>query len=523
MVDSEGKKRCPDCDTRKLASEFPRSLTAADGLESYCRICKCKRTNAYRARVKAQRLAAMSTPPAPIQTAPEAVSGDVEANPWDTKTEPPALPPAPSDLESLSDDARTLQIVDIIAEAAEAEGVEPCDCTWADFVKYTKFAWGESRQGISRRHITKVGGFNAIRDAHYPPKATYHQVARRENQDLAQMHRERARKETRDALLVRQLEEVLASAPIRVMPAEGYARKYSDGYEGSRVVTSVWNDDHFDPGSSLLGYDETGQCRRVAKILSQHLDFKRQHRAKSEARVIINGDMIENWLHGRRGAHPSVQAVSAADKYAQVIRQLAAEFIRVHVVICPGNHDRDVAFDPKRAIDEKAYGYTTIIAGLIRAACRELKNVNFTVGGPEVVFDSFGQKVMVTHGDTIFGQVSPRKLNTTAVSYLVERFNSSVDMLGRVRMIWIAHWHVDAHATTDSGVQIRINPALTPTNEYARSFGAFQAYNGHYVYEEAPGHVYGDNRLARVTMEDSNNAALDGLIQPFTSVTDVAA
>jgi hypothetical protein len=105
MVDAEGKKRCPDCDTRKPAAEFPRSLTAADGLESYCRPCKCKRTNAYRARLKAQRLAAMSAPPAPVQTAPEAVSGDVEASSWDAKTEPPVSPPESDPLTQAYEEA----------------------------------------------------------------------------------------------------------------------------------------------------------------------------------------------------------------------------------------------------------------------------------------------------------------------------------------------------------------------------------------------------------------------------------
>lgn len=507
MADS---KRCSACKLNLPAEKFSADRNAASGLRACCKGCEAERSRKRRAGYRGE-----------VRTGPAVDFEITVAEPEGlnvSDTEPDPLPVKALDFEKLTDDQKTDHIVSVIPEVARANGIEPCDVTWHDFRAYTQYAWGESNVGIARRHIGRFS-FNGIRDANFPPAATAIAIEKLEIQDRAKENRDTGRKETRDAMLVRQLDEVLARAPIKVMPAEGAARKFSDGYQGSRIVTSVWNDDHFAPECTLPGYDEAGQCRRVAKITQQHLEFKRHYREKTEARVIINGDMIENWLHGKRWAHPSVQAVSAAEKYSQVIRHVAAEFPRVHVLVVPGNHDRDVAFDPHRAVDEKAYGYTTIIAGLIRVACQNLKNVRLELASPEGIFDSFGSRVLVTHGDTVLGQVSPKKLNTTAAAYVLERFNAAQGALGPVKLVWMGHWHVDAHATTDSGIQIRFNPALTPSNEFARSIGAFQSFNGHYVYEETPGHPFGDNRLVRVTIEDSNDTGLDGLIRQFEALS----
>lgn len=483
-------RQCSKCGHLKPLEEF-RVCTPAGARRNECKGCEAKKKREYRV----------------------GLNFDIDV------VEPPPAPVAGTlDLEKLTDDEKTAHIADLIPQAAKASGVAPSDCTWADFRAYCKIAWGESTEGIARRHITRVGGFNAIRDAHFPPTATEYALERRELHELATQNRHAARGETRDALFLRQLEAVLGRVPPRAVAAEGWARKFSDGYIGSRIVTAIWNDDHFDPGCTLPGYDEVGQCRRAAKIASQHVEFKRQYRERAEARIVVNGDMIENWLHGPRGAHPSVQAVSAAEKYAAVVGYVAANYPKVSVVFVPGNHDRDIGTDPGRAIDDKARGFATVIAGMVRAACRNLKNTTVELAAPEAHLDYFGIRAMATHGDTLFGQVSPKKLNTSAIEHVVTRFNAAQGAAGPARLVLLGHWHVDAHTTLDSGVRIQINPALTPSNEHARSIGAFESACGHYVFESAPGHVWGDNRLVRVDGETSKDAGLDGLIAPFVEM-----
>ncbi len=48
MIDSEGKKLCPTCKKRKLASEFHRSKTSSDGRQGYCSSCSCDRFRKWR-------------------------------------------------------------------------------------------------------------------------------------------------------------------------------------------------------------------------------------------------------------------------------------------------------------------------------------------------------------------------------------------------------------------------------------------------------------------------------------------
>lgn len=62
-----------------------------------------------------------------------------------------------------------------IGKAAEAMNIEPWDMTWYQFKHHIDIIWGSNKAGIKSHHITQCGGYNRIRDAHFPPAQTTRQ------------------------------------------------------------------------------------------------------------------------------------------------------------------------------------------------------------------------------------------------------------------------------------------------------------------------------------------------------------
>ncbi|NJO65352.1 MAG: hypothetical protein HC836_46850 [Richelia sp. RM2_1_2] len=132
--------------------------------------------------------------------------------------------------------------------------------------------------------------------------------------------------------------------------------KRPENFIPSRTHTLVLSDLHIgsDIDSSETGsvpYGKVEEARRLAYVVSETIEYKKQYKNQTHLEVLIIGDIIDGLLHdARSGAVLAEQFARAIHLLSQAITQLALVYPTVAVRCATGNHGRNTARHKERAV-----------------------------------------------------------------------------------------------------------------------------------------------------------------------------
>lgn len=190
--------------------------------------------------------------------------------------------------------------------------------------------------------------------------------------------------------------------------------------------------------------------------------------------ILAYGDHTSGEIHGHaqrsyfRNQFKNCYAIGQL--HALMIRDLAPNFNRVHVVYLPGNHGRrSIKKDYHGAHDNWDY----LIGELARMHCADLKNVNFLIPDAwSVNLNINGVGCNLSHGDDIAGSLG-------IPFYGMVRAQKNMIALGSIsggiplRYFFMGHHHVAA-TLSDMNGELLVNGAWAGTDSYA--YNKFKGY-----------------------------------------------
>lgn len=292
----------------------------------------------------------------------------------------------------------------------------------------------------------------------------------------------------------------------------------------TRAVTLTLSDLHFggDLKSEETGADSYGaveEARRLAEIVRQTCDYKPQYRKETKLVLNLGGDLFEGKLHDPQDAAPmSEQVCRTIHLLGQAIAHLAAHYPEVQVNCTTGNHGRDMNRHSGRATTGKWDSIETVIYFALKTALKAHKNVSFSIPKtPYVMYEVFGAKYFLTHGDNVLNAGNPGKsINVRNLEFQLNRINASLQDKDEVKVAIVGHTHVASVSLMAPGVTVVTNGALTPVNGFAVSLGILEGVCSQTLFEAVPGHPIGDIRFIRVDSNTDKDSTLDDIIKPWS-------
>lgn len=412
-----------------------------------------------------------------------------------------------------------------IRECAENLSIPPSDVDYSQLTAYLK----EINEGMSndeKREMKVMGGFNAIKTAHYPKTfdaVTDADLKKHRIRQLAKANEAEAKDNIFNKSLAQTLDSLLSKHLSGKITPSGYAVKTSHP-NIKREVNICLSDLHFgdfmDPAKGLMQYGQTEAARRLAKVVKQVIEYKAQYRHETSLRVHLLGDIIHGKLHDPQASDElSHQMVMAMHLLTQAIATFAKNFPTVTVHCVSGNHGRNPMRHPKHATYDKYDSYETVVYHGLKLAASNLKNVTFDIPkSPYVTFNSFDARVFGTHGDTVFnvGRMWDM-INASSLEQQINRINAAQPKQKEFKLFFVGHIHMGSLVHLQNQVKLITNGALVPSDEYSRSIGMFESTCGQTMWESTPGHVVGDYRFIEVNDADTDSS-LDAIIRPFTGL-----
>lgn len=412
------------------------------------------------------------------------------------------------------------RVAELIKECAEAQGVDPSEIAWLDFQTWVRETNGDVK--TLQSSLSKIGGYNAIRDSFYPPKPTLKNQEKRIIGRHALVNRREGRAEADKELVLAQIEEFAKKVfKGRVAGFKPRAQKKAI----SRSLNLVLSDLHI--GSDLIGalidgedYGVEEEARAIAKICLETANYKPQYREETELFVAINGDVIENLMHDiRDGANLSEQICRAIHILIQALAYLCSAFPRVHCYWTTGNHDRILQRHPKRATSSKADSYGTVIGFAVKSALARLTNLTFEIPlTPWAEWREFGWVFFSTHSDNVISHGYPgSSISTKLMTQCVDTLNSGLKEEDQADCVIVGHTHTSFVTQLSNCVWFVNNGSTKPADGYTVStFGRRKGTpRAQTLFETTEQYPVGDVRFLQVDASTSRDASLDKIIQPF--------
>jgi hypothetical protein len=302
------------------------------------------------------------------------------------------------------------------------------------------------------------------------------------------------------------------------------SRNWIPTYKGKKTrITERWlnlmlSDFHF--GSELDGrlvrypYGPTEESRRLAAIVAQAADYKRQYRKETSLAMHLLGDIIQGNIHDpQSSANLTVQYDRALHHLIHAIEFVSAEFRQVVVYTSVGNHGRDIARHPDRAVQDKYDSHEYRIYRALHHSFRHVPNVKIkTPIRPYYICTQFGQKSFFTHGDGIFNFGNPGSLiRVNNLEAQIGRFRTAAPDNADVTLFGGGHVHTSCIVDVGSSTVIT-NGCLLPGDQFSQSIGHFASRCSQQLWESVPGHQLGDNRKLYVNSDTDTSKEFDKII-----------
>jgi len=301
-------------------------------------------------------------------------------------------------------------------------------------------------------------------------------------------------------------------------------RSWIPTYKGKKTTrTERWlnlmlSDMHF--GAELDGrlvrypYGPVEESRRLAAVVAQVADYKRQYRKETSLALHVLGDVIEGNIHDpQSSANLTVQFDRALHHLIHAIEFLATEFRQVVVYTAVGNHGRDIARHPERALQDKYDSHEYRIYRSLYHAFRSVPNVRVeTHIRPFYICSQFGQKALYTHGDAIFNFGVPGKLlRVGMLEAQIGRFRTAHQDNADVTQFCGGHVHTACDVDVGDSTVIT-NGAMLPGGQFSQSLGYFASHCSQQLWESVDGHQFGDHRRLYVGITEDASKEFDKII-----------
>lgn len=287
-----------------------------------------------------------------------------------------------------------------------------------------------------------------------------------------------------------------------------------------RIINLVLSDLHFGADvdkeeTGVLNYGKVEESRRLAHVVKETINYKKEYRDETELKVLLLGDLLQGQLHDARdGAPMAEQVCRAIHLLIQAVTKLSQNFKNIEVICQTGNHGRIMSRHAKRAVNQKWDSYETIIAYSVKEACSNLKNVSFRIDKtPYSIYKVFEQKILATHGDGMLNTGFPgSSINTKSLENQLNKINASLHDKDEIKVAIAGHVHTGNITYLSNGSVILTNGSLIPVDEYAVSLGMLESNAGQMLFESTPNFAMGDNRFIRVGKEQDEDGSLDAII-----------
>jgi hypothetical protein len=291
-----------------------------------------------------------------------------------------------------------------------------------------------------------------------------------------------------------------------------------------RVLNLLWSDLHFhsllDAREVPIGFGPVEEARRLAALATQAADYKRDHRDETTLVVNLAGDIIQGLLghDPRDGAPLAEQFAAALYLLKQALGFLAAEFKFVEVHCVPGNHGRNIARHQGRATHQKWDSIENMLYSALKTAFMDVPNVRFNIPyRPFAIYDVFGKKTLVTHGDTVIKPGNPASsIDVKSVLAQINAFNAPRRDSEKVDLVAVGHVHTACLVHLPGGVIFMSNGAMVPVDPFAQSVGVFDTTCGQQMWESVPGRVVGDSRFVVLDETIDRDKSFDKIVKPFS-------
>ena len=424
----------------------------------------------------------------------------------------------------------TSSLVAYIEDCCKDMDTVPAALQYGDFKRWLRQErdLDSAEMRVLSRHVTSVGGFSAIKHAHFIANATASIVEREEHKVDARRGRQAVSALAHHDIFERRTEELFTRMLKKHPPTRpfGYSfekTKRVDKTETQRYLNLVLSDLHFgtwlDKREVPYQYGWKEESRRIASIVKRTCEFKRDYRPETELVVWLLGDLIKGLIHDiSAGRCMAEQVTDAVHVLGQALAIFAGEFKKVTVLCASGNHDRNTTRHIDRATAGKFDSYATHIYVALKAYVNHLPNIAIEIPRtPHVESNQFSHRLYGTHGDTCINPGNPGKnINTgSLVTQMATRNNDEV-LRGQkpFGLYIVGHVH-SASLSHPSPADLITNGPLIPSDPYAVSIGHTQTKCGQYLVETTKARIVGDSRFLEVDIDVDRDASLDALITPW--------
>lgn len=291
-----------------------------------------------------------------------------------------------------------------------------------------------------------------------------------------------------------------------------------------RILNLMLSDLHY---GADLNEHETGhryspveEARRTAAVVKQAADYKRHYRDETILYVHLMGDLIQGKLHDPEDAAPlTEQYYRAVWNLGQAVAFLSTQFKEVQVYCTPGNHGRRKDRHHDRPVNQKWDSIERMIYAALAAGMSGYKNVKIIAPlTPYYIFDAFGQKGFMTHGDTVLKPGYPG--NSIDVGGVRKQINE-INLKQKCNLYGVGHVHTASATRLPNGVVFLTNGCLLPSDEFAQSIGIMETACCQQLWESVPGFIFGDRRDAIVDENTDKDSSLDKIVKPFPGMPHI--
>lgn len=242
-----------------------------------------------------------------------------------------------------------------------------------------------------------------------------------------------------------------------------------DKKKRNMTVETMLSDLHFGKLTKTFNSNVARErMSKLAEVTVKDIQRKNIHYNIDSVNVLLIGDIIENaTMHGvesRRSSEfgDAEQVRLAVDSiYHDYIVPVASLGIPLKFYCVPGNHDR--MSKEKTYQDPGFESFTWIIYKMLEMLCKKAKiKANFEISkGVYLIYDVYGSKVLVEHGDHIKGGVSEKSCK----NHLANRSSQYGSL---IRFFRLGHYHKEC--TFNRG-EIVCNSSLPGSDSYSEING----------------------------------------------------
>jgi hypothetical protein len=424
----------------------------------------------------------------------------------------------------------TSTLVAYIEDCCTAMDIAPADLQYGDFKRWLRqerdLDAAESR--VLARHVTSVGGFSAIKNAHFMARSTAAVLEREEHKVAARVGRETISILAHHDLFERRTEELFTRMlkkhpPIRPFGYSFEKTKKVNKVETQRFLNLLLSDLHFgtwlDKREVPYAYGWKEESRRIASVIKRTCEFKRDYRDETELVVWLLGDLIKGYIHDiSAGRCMAEQVADAVHILGQALTILAGEFKKVTVLCASGNHDRNVTRHVDRATAGKFDSFATHVYVALKAWVNHLPNITVDIPRtPHVEHSPFGHRIYGTHGDTCINPGNPGKsINIGSLVMQMATRNNDEVLRGQKPFGLYVVGHVHSGSLSHPApADLITNGPLIPSDPFAVSIGHTQTKCGQYLWETTKSRIVGDSRFLEVDIDVDQDESLDKLIIPW--------